>query len=430
MSLGWGLRGQFGGPRGAMAPGALIALALVLVARGRYSARQVWQIAAAGALGFGIGGEETYMQTVAFTAHASTALKGWIGLLLKGAEWGGIGGLFLGYALGSRRYRTSQILIALNVALALSFVSYWLINEPKLIYFSGGGASKPRPEGWAGLWTFYLVTLGFAAWARDRITVRISLFGALGCGLGFVLGVAAYRYGDLFLGPSMSGFMDWWKVAECGFGLIGGLVIGWAWNSAGRRQETGGAEQADESESAARRGSHPIAPGFQPGATLLPPNLTLALLGLDFLLFFAVADAMDGLGGWIGKAPFLFFAPALMLLALRSDAVALTIGAAIPVLVTYWNVERYFVVEHNAFPAGPALAVLILLSAGTAALAAAWAGSPRRLLLLVAWGSIACAWVKMGWPPGNGAVFLVVQGILTLMAAWLTLVTRDRPVYA
>src|SRR5437660_8061849 len=138
MSLGWGLRGQFGGPRGAMTPGALVALALVLTARRRIGIRQVWMIAAAGALGFAIGGEETYMQTVALTRHGDTALKGFLGILLKGAEWGGLGGLFIGAALGRKRYCAAHVLLAVNVALALSFLGYWLVNEPKLIYFSGG----------------------------------------------------------------------------------------------------------------------------------------------------------------------------------------------------------------------------------------------------------------------------------------------------
>ena len=133
MCLGWGLAGQYGGAFGAMIPGVLGALALVLVARRRLGTSQVWAVAMAGALGFGIGGDETYGQTIGLTAHAQTAAWGYIGLFLKGAVWGGIGGLFVGSALGNRRYTTAQLLIALNVALALSFVGYRLVNEPDLL---------------------------------------------------------------------------------------------------------------------------------------------------------------------------------------------------------------------------------------------------------------------------------------------------------
>src|SRR5579862_3446627 len=119
MSLGWGLRGQFGGPRGAMAPGAMVALALVLTVRERIGPRQAWLAAAAGALGFAIGGEETYMQTVGLTHQHATALWATMGLLVKGAEWGGLGGLFIGAALGGRRYSAAQLLLAFNVAIAL-----------------------------------------------------------------------------------------------------------------------------------------------------------------------------------------------------------------------------------------------------------------------------------------------------------------------
>lgn len=68
MCLGWGLAGQYGGAFGAMIPGVLGALALVLVARRRLGTSQVWAVAMAGALGFGIGGDETYGQTIATCA--------------------------------------------------------------------------------------------------------------------------------------------------------------------------------------------------------------------------------------------------------------------------------------------------------------------------------------------------------------------------
>src|SRR5262249_53066282 len=125
MSLGWGLRGQFGGPRGAMVPGALVALALALVARRQPSPAQVWIVAAAGSLGFAIGAEEPYMQTVGRIVQGITVPWAYLGLLLKGAAWGGLGGLFVGSALGRKHYTIHQLLLAFNLALALAFVGFW-----------------------------------------------------------------------------------------------------------------------------------------------------------------------------------------------------------------------------------------------------------------------------------------------------------------
>src|ERR1019366_5897422 len=65
--------------------------------------------------------------------------------------------------------------------------------------------------------------------------VRLSLYGALGCGIGFTLGVFACTIGQAHFGTATQSWMDWWKVAECGFGLVGGLTFGWGWT--GMEQE-------------------------------------------------------------------------------------------------------------------------------------------------------------------------------------------------
>jgi hypothetical protein len=70
MSLSWGLRGCIGGGSlGAMIPGMMIGLALCLLL-GRESDADL--VAAFGAIGLGLGGQETYGQTVGLSMRPET----------------------------------------------------------------------------------------------------------------------------------------------------------------------------------------------------------------------------------------------------------------------------------------------------------------------------------------------------------------------
>ncbi|HEV2473488.1 MAG TPA: hypothetical protein VGS41_12520, partial [Chthonomonadales bacterium] len=368
MSLGWGLRGQFGGPRGAMVPGALIALALVLCSRRKMTAGRVWLAAAAGALGFGIGGEETYMQTVALTSTSGHVLWGYTGLFLKGAEWGGIGGLFLGVALEPELPTLRQALYAFNLALIAALPTYALINRSRFIYFSSG-----KQEGWAGLTTFYLVLLALAQHAALRRTARLSVYGAVGCGAGFVLGVAAYNLGVRFA-PSAALLMDWWKVAESGFGLVGGAVLGRAWFRIDCRAASGGDTDVSQPPAEESCGAMPrVSAG------------SIVWLTLDLLVVFMVADTLDSLPGFPGRAPFAFVAPALLLAALALEPVALALGTSATMAVTLWNVESYWVNERGLLGDGMGLTLLCIAIAACAAATSVWAADARKLLLCIAW---------------------------------------------
>jgi hypothetical protein len=408
LSLGWGLRGQFGGPRGATVPGALAAMALALTARRRLTAAQFWAVAAAGAMGFSIGAEDTYMQTVGRISRGDSTLWCYFGLLLKGGVWGGLGGLFIGSALGRKRYTPLQLLIGFNIALAISFVGFHLINEPKLLYFSGGDPShhvKPKTEVWAGLWCLYLALLALAARAGDRSAVRLSLYGALGCGVGFVLGVFACTVGQAHFGKATQSWMDWWKVAECGFGLIGGLVMGWGWS---------GMEQEEPLPAPSR----PIA---------LPSAAVMMIVALDLLLLFYAIDGADNVAGWVGEATFAFVAPAMLLLAMRSPLMQLLLGVTTPIVLTAWNMQAYWLNEQHIMTRGVSLALLIAIAVLTAAATHRWQNSPLALFLLSAWSCVAISWLKMGIPPtGEMGVYVCVQGLFTVMAAWLTLVLRPK----
>ena len=213
MMLGWGLRGFIGGgPLGAMIPGAMVALALCLTRGIAPSARAC----AFGAIAISFGGEMTYGQTVGLANVLDTRAWGLLGLTVKGAIWGLVGGGVL--SLGFTRIAAKRLAQIGVVLTAVTWIGWKLINQPKLIYFSNR-LDRPREEVWAG---FLLAGLVLILW-QPR-TRRFALWGALGGGIGFGLGGALQALGIQHFGRQY----PWWKGMEFTFGLLFGLALGHA----------------------------------------------------------------------------------------------------------------------------------------------------------------------------------------------------------
>lgn len=94
LSIGWGIRGNFGHEYGAMLPGALAAIAACLI-----SGRADWRERVAyfgmfGALGWAFGASISYMQVIGFThsGDAASQYYGFFCLFVIGFLWGGLGG--------------------------------------------------------------------------------------------------------------------------------------------------------------------------------------------------------------------------------------------------------------------------------------------------------------------------------------------------
>ena len=94
LSVGWGIRGNFGHEYGAMIPGALAAMAAVLL-----SGRSDWLAAVPffamfGALGWSFGGSISYMQVIGYThsGHSPSVLYGFANLFVIGFLWAALGG--------------------------------------------------------------------------------------------------------------------------------------------------------------------------------------------------------------------------------------------------------------------------------------------------------------------------------------------------
>ena len=94
LSIGWGIRGNFGHEYGAALPGVLASLAVILA-----SNRPDWYahapyVAMFGALGWSFGGSMSYMQVIGYThsGHPLTTLYGYANLFTIGFLWASLGG--------------------------------------------------------------------------------------------------------------------------------------------------------------------------------------------------------------------------------------------------------------------------------------------------------------------------------------------------
>ena len=222
MSLGWGLRGTIGGgPMGAMIPGAIVTLCLCQLLGWKSS---LGIVTAIGAVGIGLGGQETYGQTIGFLKEARTVPWGLLGLTFKGAMWGLSGGVLVGLAFTQSKYRWREIAIGLGLMVAGTLLGRQFIDLPKLLYFSNP-LDKPREEVWVGL-TLGALTLLFYLQILQR--ERISTAFAWG---GLLAGAAGFGGGSLFLAlgnalPQPYRGWEWWKMMEFTFGALFGLGLG------------------------------------------------------------------------------------------------------------------------------------------------------------------------------------------------------------
>jgi hypothetical protein len=94
LSVGWGIRGNFGHEYGAMLPGALATMGLVLLSNRPDWWRRTAYFGMFGALGWSFGGSISYMQVIAYThsGHSPSVLYGFASLFVIGGLWAAMGG--------------------------------------------------------------------------------------------------------------------------------------------------------------------------------------------------------------------------------------------------------------------------------------------------------------------------------------------------
>jgi uncharacterized membrane protein YqjE len=223
MSLGWGLRGTIGGGFwGAMIPGTIVTLCLCHLLGWKSS---LGIVAAFGAVGVGIGGQETYGETIGLVRDGKgllpdTMLRGLLGLTIKGAMWGLSGGVLVGLGFMHAKYRWREIAVGLVLMLSATYLGWKFVDSEERAYFS-----KTRAEVWVGLTlgASALVTYLFAL-RRETTAAWFALGGMLAGGAGFGGGGLWFVVGATLPEPYRGG--EWWKCMEFTFGALYGLGLG------------------------------------------------------------------------------------------------------------------------------------------------------------------------------------------------------------
>lgn len=236
LSIGWGIRGNFGHEYGAMIPGALTAIA-VCVMSGRKDWRdRVMYFAFFGALGWGFGGSMSYMQVISYTqsGQAMSQYYGFCGLFLIGFLWGALGGAGTAFPAVADRDRLTEIFKPIALVLLAWFIQ-WRFEEWLENWQTHYDATWKRQEDilyWFDTdWFAAVVALGtmclYDLWKKSAIgVVYLGLCVLLNTLMGWHTGVVIAETALLFLlallGERMRapGLVAGFFVAGAGVGCI------------------------------------------------------------------------------------------------------------------------------------------------------------------------------------------------------------------
>lgn len=149
LSIGWGIRGNYGHELGAMFPGAIAAIAVCLL-----SGREDWRERVAffaffGALAWGFGGSMSYGQVIGYThsGHYSTQLFGFAALFLIGFLWAALGGAGTALPAVLDRQRLTEMFKPLTVLLTVWAVMYFALDDVFYRVMQVEGASQRHESG-------------------------------------------------------------------------------------------------------------------------------------------------------------------------------------------------------------------------------------------------------------------------------------------
>jgi hypothetical protein len=202
LSIGWGIRGNYGHEAGAMMAGTLAAMAAALMSGREDWRRRLPYFAFFGALGWGFGGSIAYMVPLSYTetGHLGTQVYGFFATFLEGFLWAGIGGAATAYAAVEDREKLTAIFRPLLWVFGIWAVQYFIQETPfdfQDRIFSAFGADRSAfrqrdPLYWLDSeWQEAVLALT-ALCAFDLWDRRFSKFRQL---VLFVLGGAAIGWG-------------------------------------------------------------------------------------------------------------------------------------------------------------------------------------------------------------------------------------------
>ena len=132
LSIGWGIRGNYGHEAGAMMPGALAGIAAALMSGREDWRRRVPYFAFFGALGWAFGGSIAYMvpPSYTFSGHLPTQVYGFFATFLEAMLWAGIGGAATAYAAVEEREKLTAIFRPLLWVFGIWAVQYVIQDTP------------------------------------------------------------------------------------------------------------------------------------------------------------------------------------------------------------------------------------------------------------------------------------------------------------
>jgi len=389
LSIGWGIRGNFGHEYGAMIPGALAAMAAVLLSRRGDWVREVPFFGMFGALGWSFGGSISYMQVVAYThsGHSPSVLYGFACLFVIGFLWAALGGAGTALAAVAGRQRLAELMIPLG----LVFVFWWLQGvavEPwfrlrgygldwydtdwlaallallaalVLVLFRRGvdrstslilhlavgwwagfgllvlglglRMTPPRGDNWAGCLG---MTAGAIVYCMRNGLAEVARAAVVS---GFIGGIGFAAASMLKLVEVTSGYVtNWHSILEQTTGLFNGIGIAVALRGLARR--VGPADSEESPALSSGRKSEPLAIGF---VLLVIPYLNLRKNVADWTRAGAVPQAMYGIPAWA------WF-----------DLAALAVAASLAILMARHLRRPLAIVPENPVGRGQGLFLLLM----------------------------------------------------------------------
>lgn len=284
LSIGWGVRGNFGHETGAMIPGALAAMAVALLSGRPDWHRRIAYFGFFGALGWSFGGSISYMQVIAYT-HSGHSLSVWYGfacLFVIGFLWAAMGGAGTALPAVLSRERLTEffaplsaifaawwgqslveafidthpsdfrqqnplywydtdwlgVLVAMGAVLLLAAVRRRLNCASKLVLYMGVGwwvsflllvvtlhlrMTPPRGDNWAGCLGAVIGLFVYLGRHQLGAVAWATLATGIVGGLGFA-GATMLKLVEV----SGGGQTNWHSILEQTYGLFNGLGIAWA----------------------------------------------------------------------------------------------------------------------------------------------------------------------------------------------------------
>jgi hypothetical protein len=215
LGTAWAVRGKFGHEQGAAWAGAIGALAVVLVAKRGDWYNRAFKIALAAAFGWGIGGMISYGVVVGYGRGVDfvNVYYGLAMLFVIGALYGFLGGGLFGLALADtapNKIKWHSLIVEMTAWGLLTYA--FLVNQ--LEWFM----TPPRSEMWAGCLGAAIALAWFMIRNRQRSSLTVAVWSALGAGFGFAFGNFLQVLGSVLHIP-----FNFWNVMEYAIGFFGGL---------------------------------------------------------------------------------------------------------------------------------------------------------------------------------------------------------------